>query len=126
VIEELALAADDPAVARAAVFVLTLLGLAVSGVKLVRVDFQPHRGGKTALIKGEELAYVELTAAVDVMAEAKALVGTYAYTDLKRFKNLRTVSATETRFCLEVVKDGSVFHVAGPGRKPGPGACSPR
>jgi hypothetical protein len=110
-------------VTRAALFVVILGALAASGMKLYEKQFRPHEGGEIHLIRGQELASIELRAAGDVMAQAKALVGTYSETNLRHFQDLRVVYANEARFCLVVVKDGNVFHLAGPGGVPTPGGC---
>ena len=108
---------------RAALFVFVLAGLAVSGWTLYANHFQPHKGGEIRLLRGQELAERELRAAAAVMDEARALVGTYTETNLRRFEDLTIVYATESRYCLLVVKDGNAFHVAGPGGAPSPGRC---
>ena len=108
---------------RAALFLLMLAGLAASGWALYVNELQPHRGGEVRLIRGQELAYHELLAAADVMTQARALVGTYSETSLRRFQDLTVVYANESRFCVVVKKGGNLFHLAGPGGVPGPGRC---
>jgi len=108
---------------RAAFFVIVLGGLVLSGWTLYQKDFQAQRGGTVKLVHGRELALIELTAAATTESEAKALVGTYSETSLKRFQDLRVVYANETVYCLEVRKGGGTFHVAGPGGGPADGPC---
>jgi hypothetical protein len=108
---------------RAAFFVLVLGGLVMSGWTLYQKDFQPQQGGSVKLVHGRELAFIELTAAATTESQAKALIGTYSETNLKRFRDLRVVYANETVFCLEVRKRGGTFHLAGPGGSPADGPC---
>jgi hypothetical protein len=110
-------------VTRAALFILVLGGLAVSGWSLYQKDFQASRGGTVNLAHGRELAYIELTAAGTSEAGAKAAIGTYADTDLRAFKDLKVVYANDTVFCLQVAKDGGTYHLAGPGSGPADGPC---
>jgi hypothetical protein len=108
---------------RAALFVLMIGGLVLSGYTLYHKDFQPAQGGSVRLVHGRELAIVELTAAAATEAEAKSLVGTYSETNLRRFKDLNVVYANETVFCLQVHKGGATYHLAGPGGSPADGPC---
>ena len=109
-------------VTRAALFVLVLGGLTMSGWTLYQKDFHAQRGGSVKLVQGRELAMIELTAAGTSEAAAKSAIGTYADTDLRDFKDLRVVYANDTVFCLEVHK-GGVYHLAGPGGSPADGPC---
>ena len=108
---------------RAALFVLVLGGLAMSGWTLYKKDFHAQRGGSVELVQGRELAMIELTAAGTSEAAAKSAIGTYADTDLRNFKDLRIVYANDTVFCLEVRKGGGTFHLSGPGDSPADGPC---
>jgi hypothetical protein len=108
---------------RAALFVLMLGGLAVSGYTLYQKDFQPRQGGTVKLVHGQDLAFIELTAAATTESEAKALVGTYSETNLRKFKDLKVVYANETVFCLQVHKGGVTYHLGGPGGAPAVGPC---
>ncbi len=108
---------------RAGLFVFMLVGLVASGHTLYANHFRLHQGGEVRLIRGQELAERELRAAAQVMEEARMLVGTYTETSLRPFEDLTIVYATATRYCLVVVKDGNVFHLAGPGGAPTRGRC---
>jgi choline dehydrogenase-like flavoprotein len=108
---------------RAALFVLVLAGLGASGHTLWAKRFQPHRGGSVQLVHGRRLAFIELRAARRMESRAKALVGTYSETEMHVFQHLRVVYANETVYCLEVKRDGSTFHLEGPGGKPADGPC---
>ena len=108
---------------RAALFVLTIGGLVLSGWTLYQKDFHAQRGGSVKLVHGRELAFIELTAAAATESEAKSLIGTYTETNLKRFQSLSVVYANETVYCLQVHKGGATYHLSGPGGAPGDGPC---
>ena len=108
---------------RAAMSVMVLGGLVMSGWTLYTKDFHAQRGGSVNLVHGRELAMIELTAAGTSEAAAKSAIGTYADTDLRSFKDLRVVYANDTVYCLEVGKGGGTFHLAGPGGSPADGPC---
>jgi len=108
---------------RAALFVMILGGLVMSGWTLYSRDFHAQQGGSVKLVQGRELAVIELTAAGTTEAAAKSAIGTYADTDLRNFKDLRVVYANDTVFCLEVRKGGGTFHLAGPSGSPADGPC---
>jgi hypothetical protein len=108
---------------RAAMFVLLLGGLFMSGWTLYKKDFHTQRGGSVRLVHGRELALIELTAAGTTEAAAKSAIGTYADTDLRNFRDIRVVYANDTVYCLEVRKGGGTFHLAGPDSSPADGPC---
>jgi hypothetical protein len=108
---------------RAAMFVLMIGCLGLSGYTLYQRDFEADRGGSVRLVHGRDLAFVELTAAATTESEAKALVGTYGATNLRRFADLRVIYANETVYCLQVRKGGGTYHLAGPGGSPADGPC---
>jgi hypothetical protein len=108
---------------RAAFFVLVIGSLVLSGWTLYRKDFQAHRGGTVKLVHGRDLAFIELTAAGTTEAAAKAAIGTYGDTDVRRFQGLKVVYANESGYCLEVRKGGGTYHLAGPGSAPADGPC---
>ena len=108
---------------RAALFVMILGGLVMSGWTLYTRDFHAQQGGSVKLVQGRELAVIELTAAGTTEAAGKSAIGTYADTDLRNFKDLRVVYANDTVFCLEVRKGGGTFHLAGPSGSPADGHC---
>src|ERR687888_157927 len=108
---------------RAALFVLMIAGLALSGYTLNQKDFRPAEGGNVKLVHGRELAFIELTAAATAESQAKALIGTYSETNLRKFKDMKVVYANETVFCLQVHKGGATYHIGGPGGSPAVGPC---
>jgi hypothetical protein len=110
-------------VTRAAAFILVLLGLVASGYTWVGKGFALHKGGSVALPHGAQIAAIELTAAARTMNAAKSYIGTYSQTDLRRYRNLTIAYANDNRFCLQVVQEGELYHLAGPGGTPAPGHC---
>ena len=100
-----------------------LLALFASGYTWVQKGFALHKGGTVELPQGAQIAAIELQTAASAMAQAKSYIGTYSETDLKHFHNLSIAYANENRFCLQVVQDGELYHLAGPGGKPTPGHC---
>jgi hypothetical protein len=99
------------------------LVLALSGYTFYGKHFKLHRGGSIHLVRGRELAFTELRAAVHAEAEAKSLVGTYEDTRLRSFRHLKVIYANETVYCLQVHVDGHTYHAAGPGGRPADGPC---
>ncbi len=110
-------------VARAALFVLTLLGLAASGWMFVHNGFALHKGGTVSLLSSTATMDAELEAAATMLLQARVSVGTYAYTDLRHFRDLALVRADETSFCIQVGVGADARHLAGPGGYPAPGPC---
>ena len=108
---------------RAALFVLTIGGLVLSGWTLYQKDFRAQQGGTVKLVHGRDLAFIELTAAAANESEAKSLIGTYGETNLKRFQDLKVVYANETVYCLQVRKGGGTYHLSGPSGSPADGPC---
>jgi hypothetical protein len=112
---------DD--VGRAAVTVLSLLALVVSGWAFVKNGGQLHKGGKVALLGGTEGVDVELQAAANQMLEAKIAAGSFQGIELHGFHNLTIARADDRGYCLQVGYGAAARHLAGPGGLPGPGAC---
>jgi hypothetical protein len=108
---------------RAAGFVLMVLVLALSGYTFYGKHFELHRGGNLHLVRGRELAYVELRAAAQVESQARGLVGTYRDTSLRSFRNMKVIYANDTVYCLQVHLQGGTYHLAGPGGDPADGPC---
>ena len=108
---------------RAALFVLTIGGLVLSGWTLYQKDFRAQQGGTVKLVHGRDLAFIELIAAAANESEAKSLIGTYSETNMKRFQDLKVVYANETVYCLQVHKGGATYHLSGPSGSPAAGPC---
>ena len=115
--------ADDGFVTRAALFVLCVLALAASGWTFWHKHYELHKGGKIELLSGQKLAAFELQTAAHTMAEAKASTGTFAMTDLRTFKNLAIVYATDSSYCLQVGVGAGAMHYVGPAGPPITGPC---
>ncbi len=109
--------------ARAALFVISLLALAVSGFAFVKNGGELGKGGSISLLSGHNAAYAELTAASTSMLEAKTLTGTFSAVDLRNFHNLAIVRADESSYCLQVGVGKDASHLAGPGGTPTDGPC---
>jgi hypothetical protein len=95
-------------VGRAAAMMLVLCGLIASGWGF----YQHHHPKTKALLDTGNQLYL-----------TKKWADTYDGPDLKNFKDLTLVRASDTNFCIEVVKDASVFRLIGPGGVPEPGTC---
>jgi hypothetical protein len=108
-------------VGRAAVFILVLLGLVASGWGAVK----KHTAPPTPLLERPfaRAAAAELKDAGDQLYLTYRWAQTYDGPDLKNFKDLRLVRADHTGFCIEVVKEGHVFRLVGPGGRPELGRC---
>jgi hypothetical protein len=111
-------------VTRAAAFVLAMVGLTLSAHQLWQHRFALHRGGAVHLVRGRELAYTELRAAAATEAQAKWLIGTYAETSLRAFRDLKVIYANDVVYCLQVEKGGRTYHLAGPRGGPRGGPAS--
>ena len=115
--------ADDGRVTRAALFVLMMAALAVSGWTFWHKHFQLHQGGTVQLLSGQKLAAFELQTAAHTMTEAKAETGTFSMTDLRGFKDLAVVSATDYAYCLQVGVGAGAMHFPGPAGPVATGPC---
>ena len=49
--------------------------------------------------------------------------GTYVGADLSKYEGILVVSANDLSYCLTVVKEKQLYHLAGPGGIPGKGPC---
>lgn len=108
---------------RAALFLLIVAALGASGWTFWHKHYQLHKGGAVELLRGQKLASVELQAAAHTMAVAKAEIGTFSMTDLRVFKNLAVVYATDSAYCLQVGVGADAMHYAGPAGPTTPGPC---
>ena len=52
-----------------------------------------------------------------------AVKGTFTRTDLSKYKNVLLAYATETRYCIQLVKDRQVYHLSGPDGVADTGGC---
>ncbi len=87
---------------------------------------QRHRApkAKALLATGAGIAAAaELRDAGDQLYLTKRWADTYDGPDLKNFAGLTRVRADDNGFCLEVVRDGHVFRLVGPGGRPEPARC---
>jgi hypothetical protein len=110
-------------VGRAAVTVLSLLALVVSGWAFVGNGGHLHKRGTVALVGGTQAVDVELQAAGTRMLEAKIAAGSFQGIELRGFHNLTIARSDDRGYCLQVGYGASARHLAGPGGVPGPGAC---
>jgi hypothetical protein len=110
-------------VGRAALTILSLGVLVVSGWTFVRNGGQLHKGGSIPLLSGTAAADVELQTAATSMLEAKAAIGSYAHTDLHPFHNLVVAYADDNSYCLQLGSGSAARHLAGPSGVPAPGPC---
>jgi hypothetical protein len=108
-------------VGRAAVTLFVLLGLVASGFQFVH-RLHPKHTTPMESSAGRE-ASDELTQAGDQLYLTYKWAQTYDGPDLKNFRDLQLVRADDFGFCIQVVKDGDVFRLVGPGGKPEPGRC---
>ncbi len=99
---------------RAALFVLAVAAMCASGWTFWHEHYQLHKGGSVVLLSGPTLVEYELQTAAHTMAEAKAQTGTFTMTDLRAFKNLAVVHATDTSYCLQVGVGAEAMHYRGP------------
>ncbi len=72
---------------------------------------------------GRGAAEDELLAAGVTLDQQRAVRGTYAGVDLRRFHDLTLQYATDTAYCIEVRKSEAVYHLTGPGGVPHGGPC---
>lgn len=86
---------------------------------------QKHRAPDKTLLQTTAgvAAAAELKDAGAQLYLTKHWADTYDGPDLKNFKDLTRVRADDNGFCLEVVKDGHVFRLIGPGGSPEPARC---
>lgn len=108
---------------RAALFVLAVVALGASGWTFWHNHYQLQKGGAVVMLSGPKLVAYELQTAAHTMAEAKAQTGTFSMTDLRSFKNLAIVYATDTTYCLQVGVGPDAMHYSGPAGPPTPGPC---
>ena len=107
---------------RAATLVVVLCGLVASGWTAVQRHLAPSEKTLIETAAGVAAA-AELEDAGDQLYLTYRWAKTYDGPDLKNFKDLTLVRADDHGFCLEVVKDGHVFRLVGPGGKPEPARC---
>jgi hypothetical protein len=110
-------------VIRAAVFVLAVLALVASGWTFWRNHYQLHKGGAIVMLSGPQLVAYELQTAAHTMTEAKVETGTFEMTDLRGFKNLAVVYATDYKYCLQVGVGAEAMHYLGPAGPVTTGTC---
>ena len=116
------LASDDDCVGRAATMIFVLFGLVASGWSFVQHQRTPKDKALMEQPAGIAAA-AELKDAGDQLYLTKRWADTYDGPDLKNFKDLQLVQADVNGFCLQVVKEGHVFRLVGPGGRPEPGSC---
>jgi hypothetical protein len=107
---------------RAAAMMLVLCGLIASGWGFVQ-HHKAHPKQAPINTAAGQLAAAELKDAGDQLYLTKRWADTYDGPDLKNFKDLKLVRASDTSFCLEVAKEGYVFRLIGPGGVAEPGTC---
>jgi hypothetical protein len=107
---------------RAAAMVFVVLGLIASGRGFLQ-HRKPHAPTTPIETAAGQAAVFELKQAGDQLYLTKQWADTYDGPDLKNFKDLTLVRATDTDFCLQVAKESYVFRLVGPGGSPEPGAC---
>jgi hypothetical protein len=110
-------------VTRAAVFVLAVAALGASGWTFWHNHYQLHKGGAVVMLSGPKLVEYELQTAAHTMAEAKIETGTFEMTDLRGFKNLAVVYATDYTYCLQVGVGAESMHYLGPAGPVTTGPC---
>ncbi len=108
---------------RAAAFVLAVGALVASGWTFWHKHYQLHQGGSVSLLSGQKLVAYELQTAAHTMTEAKAETGTFSMTDLRGFKNLAIVYATDSAYCLQVGVGATAMHYLGPAGPATTGPC---
>lgn len=98
-----------------------LAGLALSAFQFAN---RQHRPAKTAMQQGAGRdAAAELNAAGDQLYLTYKWAQTYDGPDLRNFPDLQLYRADDSGFCIQVVKEGDVFRLVGPGGSPEPGHC---
>ena len=65
----------------------------------------------------------ELRYAGEQLYLTKRTADTFDGPDLRNFRDLQLVHVDDETFCIQVVKDGAVFRLRGPGGGPEPGRC---
>jgi hypothetical protein len=110
-------------VGRAAALLFVLFGLVASGWTAVHRHHEPQRAKALLETPAGAAAAAELKDAGDQLYLTKRWADTYDGPDLKNFRDLTLVHADDDSFCLEVVKEGHVFRLVGPGGKPEPARC---
>lgn len=73
---------------------------------------------------GKQVAEDELLSAGTQLQADHQAYGTYRRSNLSHFECLAFGFATDTSYCIHVVKAGKWFHLAGPEGIPQDGACS--
>jgi hypothetical protein len=108
-------------VGRAVVFLVVVLGLGLSVFQFVN---QRNASAKVGMetSAGREAA-AELTDAGNQLYLTYRWAQTYDGPDLRNFRDLQLVRADDFGFCIQVLKDATVFRLVGPGGKPEPGRC---
>ena len=108
---------------QAAAFVLAVCALAASGWTFWHNHYQLHKGGSVVLLSGPKVVEYELQTAANVMTQAKAETGTFEMTDLRGFRNLDVVFATDRAYCLQVGVGADAMHYPGPAGPVATGPC---
>ena len=111
---------------RALFALVGLVVLVASGVVLVK---QVRAHGVRGVISrvGHEASVTDpkndLVRAGERLESEHAIKGTYTHTDLSTFKGVMLVYATETRYCVQLVRDRQVYHLSGPSGFADTGSC---
>ena len=107
---------------RAATLVLVLCALVASGWGWVQRFQAPPRSAVRERA-ARDAATAELKEAGDQLYLTKKWADTFEGPDLTNFPGMRLVHADWHGFCIQVVNDGYVFRLIGPGGVPEPGTC---
>jgi hypothetical protein len=64
-----------------------------------------------------------LQRAANAVEEDRPRTGSYRRTDLGRFRGVMLVYATDSSYCLQLVRDQRLYHLAGPRGEAADGGC---
>jgi hypothetical protein len=119
--------ADNSNVSRVLLTVVLVAALAASGGVFYK---HVRREGIHSVLKslnfrasGGQVAADELLAAATVLDQDHNALHTYTHTDLTRFHDLTLAYASDTSYCVQVLKADHWYHLVGPAGVPADGSC---